>query len=60
MSYNYYESLKGIDKDRYDQKLKEIGLDVCPYQIRGDSWLSDVKKWPPTQHADLFNYLVLS
>ena len=23
VSYNYYESLKGIDTDRYDQKLKD-------------------------------------
>lgn len=59
MTYNYYEQLRGKDKTRYDEKLKEIGMDQCPYQIRADAWSSDVKKWPPTIHADLFNYLVV-
>ena len=60
MTYNYHDNLSGKDRVRYDEKLEMIGLQKCPYKVKGDAWISDTRKWPDIEYAQIFNYLINS
>lgn len=58
MAFDYYEGLDNCSKLRYDQKLKLIGLNECPYKLPAGAWKNDPTKWPLIEYGDIHNYLV--
>ena len=44
MSYQCIEHLSGDVLARYRAKIHLIGLDSCPYQYPGDSWIDNPKE----------------
>ena len=42
MAYNYQETLKEVDKERYNEKLKVAQLSQCPYKLAEGAWSTDV------------------
>ena len=58
MIYNYHDTLSGKDGVRYDKHLEMIGLQKCPYKIKGDAWISDIQIWLDIEYAQIFNYLI--
>ena len=55
---NYRESLPSHAKERYERKLKLVGLQECPYALADDMWTVDVTKWPSVEFPDIVLYLV--
>ena len=53
MSYQYIEHLWGDALARYRAKIQLIGLDSCPCQYPGDSWIDNPKEWPNVQYPDV-------
>ena len=41
MAYNYQETLKEVDKERYNEKLKVAQLSQCPYKLAEGAWSTD-------------------
>ena len=56
----YRESLRSDShaKERYEKKLKLVGLQECPYAISADLWMDDVTKWPAVEFPDIVMYLI--
>ncbi len=42
MAYNYQETLKEVDKEYYNEKLKVAQLSQCPYKLAEGAWSTDV------------------
>lgn len=58
---NYYESLKGEDKQRYQDKLRVVGLDLTddPFDSKNsDKYGSDMANWPKTEYGHIFCYFI--
>ena len=45
-------------KVRYFQKLKDIGMDNCPYEIPADAWVDDPTTWPDLEYPEVYEYLI--
>ena len=58
MSYEYYDSLSGEAKVRYDKKLYIIGIKECPFKLAADMWTNDPTKWPELQWPKIVTYLI--
>ena len=58
MSYEYQENLPPETKARYNQKVKLVGLDKCPYKFAGDEWINNPMEWPSIQYPDVYYYLI--
>jgi hypothetical protein len=52
------KKLKSVDKNRYIRKLKACGLQMDPYMIPEDSWISDPDEIPQIRQCDLYIYLI--
>ncbi len=57
MSYNYFDNLPSEAKERYETKLSEIGLSICPYRLPASAWINDPTAWPDVQFVDVYMYL---
>ncbi len=44
MAYNYQETLKEVDKECYNEKLKVAQLSQCPYKLAEGAWSTDITK----------------
>ena len=58
MSFDYYEGLDCTSKARYDQKIKLIGLNECPYKLQAGCWKNDPTNWPTIEYGDIHNFLI--
>ena len=53
MAYNYQETLKEVDKECYNEKLKVAQLSQCPYKLAEGAWYTDVTAWPDVEFPDI-------
>ena len=55
----YFESLDSIVKERYQQKLKLVGLDAKddPYHS-DDDFVDNMSLWPPVKYGHIFCYFI--
>jgi len=52
----YYNTLRGPAKERYEKKIEEIGFD--PYALRKSEFSEDLTYLPTVDYPDIVNYLV--
>ena len=57
MAYNYQETLKEVDKERYNEKLKVAQLSQCLYKVRG---LQTSQHGLVAEFPDMYDYLINS
>ena len=57
LSYNFRE-LDGGAQKRYLEKLNQLGLDKCPYEIPADLWINEPTSWPPLEYPEIYEYLI--
>lgn len=56
-NFNYILSLEGVDRDRYDAKIKLCeGID--PYELDFSVLKADNLNLPDVEHGDVYEYLV--
>ena len=55
---SYRDSLPLQAKERYEGKLKLVGLQECPYSLAPEVWEDDVTKWPGVEFPDIVLYLL--
>ena len=60
MAYNYQETLKEVDKERYNEMLKVAQLSQCPYKLAEGAWSTDMTAWPDVEFPDMYDYLINS
>ena len=47
------DSLLVQAKERYERKLKLVGLHECPYSLVPEIWEDDVTKWPGVEFPNI-------
>jgi len=47
-------------RNQYLQKLRAVGLEICPLSMDDSAWLNDPTEWRAIQYADVYNYLIES
>jgi len=52
------QSLPMQARERYERKLKLVGLQQCPYALAEEMWEDDVTKWPSIEFPDIVLYLI--
>ena len=52
MAYNYQETLKEVDKERYNEKLKVAHLSQCPLSLQ------KVRGLQTSQHGLMWSFLI--
>ena len=55
---SYRDALPLQAKERYERKLKLVGLQECPYSLAPEMWEDDVTKWPGVEFPDIVLYLI--
>ena len=55
---SYRDSLPLQARERYEKKLKLVGLQECPYALADAAWEDDVTKWPGVEFPDIVMYLI--
>ena len=56
---SYRDSLPLQARERYEKKLKLVGLQECPYALADAAWEDDVTKWPGVEFPDIVMYMYL-
>ena len=56
---SYRDSLPLQARERYEKKLKLVGLQECPYALADAAWEDDMTKWPGVEFPDIVMYMYL-
>lgn len=56
-TYNYRE-LEAEAKKRYLEKMSQIGIKECPYELPADVWVNQPTSWPQLEYPEVYEYLI--